>query len=234
MRPSTAPFRSLADYPSHRAHVGQPQRYDVGGASQFALLFLLGLRAHHRLLDFGCGSLRLGRLVIPYLDAGGYFGIEPEADLVEAGFREELGLDARKLKRPSFRHDDSFRADLFDTTFDVIVAQSVFSHMGPGPMRTTLESFSRCLEPGGLVVANWLLGPPDPQPGARELTWVYPDCVPYMPQEIARMASEAGLVTAACPWPHPGLNWFLMARKEADLPDRAFLNGLRIAPPDWS
>lgn len=62
----------------YRAFVGPLDRYDLLGAGQMALLYLLGLREHHRVLDFGCGSLRLGRLLIPYLRPGRYFGIEPE------------------------------------------------------------------------------------------------------------------------------------------------------------
>jgi hypothetical protein len=46
----------------YRAYVGPPDRFDFMSATQFALLFALGLRDHHRVLDFGCGSLRLGRL----------------------------------------------------------------------------------------------------------------------------------------------------------------------------
>ncbi len=233
MRPPPA-FTSLADYPAHRVFVGQPQRFDVGGASQFALLFLLGLRAHHRLLDFGCGSLRLGRLAIPYLDADGYFGIDPEAALVEAGLAEELGRDAQALKRPRFSHGADFNADVFGTTFDMIVAQSVFSHTGERPMRAALASFARCLEPGGLIVANWLLGPPDRRLDPRTDDWVYPHCMPFMPDRIQTLASEAGLAMAACPWPHPGLHWFVLARDPADLPDRSAMAALRVSPPDWS
>ncbi|MHC4422967.1 MAG: hypothetical protein ACYS1E_20600, partial [Planctomycetota bacterium] len=55
----------------YMAYVGPPDRYDLMGASQFRLLCTLGLRAPHRLLDFGCGSLRAGRLFIPYLNPGG-------------------------------------------------------------------------------------------------------------------------------------------------------------------
>jgi cyclopropane fatty-acyl-phospholipid synthase-like methyltransferase len=233
MRPAP-PFTTLTDYPPHRAFVGQPQRYDVGGASQFALLFLLGLRAHHRLLDFGCGSLRLGRLAIPYLDPDGYLGVEPDLALVEAGFAEELGQDARTLKRPRFGHGADFRGDVFDTSFDFIIAQSVFSHMGQDAMYTALRSFSRCLEPGGLIVANWLLGSADPRMALRESPWVYPHCSAFMPEEIEAAATDAGLVITACPWPHPGLNWFILARDAADLPDRAALSALRVSPPDWS
>lgn len=234
MRSSPQPFRSLSDYPAHRAHVGQPQRFDVAGASQFALLFLLGLRGHHRLLDFGCGSLRLGRLAIPYLDSGNYFGLEPDLSLVEAGFAEELGHDARVLKRPSFRQDDNFSAEVFGCKFDFIIAQSVFSHAGSGPLRTALASFRRSLEPGGLILANWLLGPEEPSLPLDTTSWVYPRCVPFMPDRIVAHADEAGLAIAACPWVHPGLNWFVLAASSEDLPDRTALTALKLGPPDWS
>ncbi len=47
----------------YTAYVGPPDQYDFMGGTQFALLFLLGLREHHKVLDFGCGSLRAGRLL---------------------------------------------------------------------------------------------------------------------------------------------------------------------------
>lgn len=52
---------------TYRGYVGPEAQYDLMGATQFRLLCTLGLREHHTLLDFGCGSLRAGRLFIPYL-----------------------------------------------------------------------------------------------------------------------------------------------------------------------
>jgi hypothetical protein len=51
----------------YMAYVGPASQYDLMAASQFALLTTLGLRDTNKVLDFGCGSLRLGRLLIPYL-----------------------------------------------------------------------------------------------------------------------------------------------------------------------
>jgi len=67
----------------YMAYVGPPTQYDFMGATQFRLLCTLDLRANHYLLDFGCGSLRAGRLFISYLDEGRYFGIEPNKWLIE-------------------------------------------------------------------------------------------------------------------------------------------------------
>lgn len=223
----------LEAYWHHRAFVGQPQRFDVAGGSQFALLFLLGLREHHRLLDFGCGSLRLGRLAIPYLAPDRYFGVEPEARLVESGFSEELGQDARTLKRPRFDHNGDYRVDVFGETFDFIIAQSVFSHTGARATGKALAAFAGSLAPGGLIVANWLLGHETAGPPVETTDWAYPECVEYLPDRIVRLAGEAGLVTAACPWRHPELHWFVMARSVDDLPDRERLKSLHLGPPQW-
>jgi SAM-dependent methyltransferase len=223
----------LEAYSHHRAFVGQPRRYDVAAASQFALLFFLGLREHHRVLDFGCGSLRLGRLLIPYLAAGRYFGIEPETRLVEAGFAEELGQDARALKRPRFDDNADYDVGVFAERFDFIIAQSVFSHAGAGPTAKGLKSFADQLAPGGLIVANWLLGHETRGAPVETADWVYPECVEFLPGRIAALAEGAGLKTAACPWPHPELHWFVMARDEADLPSRERLRALQIGPPTW-
>lgn len=220
-------------YSHHRAFVGQPQRYDVAGASQFALLFLLGLREHHRLLDFGCGSLRLGRMAIPYLQSGRYFGIEPEARLIDEGFAHELGDDIRRLKRPRFAHNSDYKVDVFGERFDFVVAQSVFSHTGERPAAQALKSCADSLAPGGMIVANWLLGMETEGSPADTADWVYPECVEFSPQRIHRLAHDAGLSIRPCPWPHPALHWFVLARDDADLPTLDKLRSLRVGPPAW-
>ncbi len=138
----------------HRAYVGPGERYDLMGATQFALLHALGLREHHKLLDFGCGSLRAGRLLIPYLGRGRYHGVEPNQWLVEAAIEHEIGRDLVALKSPHLHTRDDFRADRCGTDFDFILAQSIFSHTGLDLMTVGLTGFRDALAPGGLVAAT--------------------------------------------------------------------------------
>ena len=86
----------------YRAYVGPPKDYDLVSAMVFNLLTSIGLRQHHRLLDIGCGSLRVGRLLIPYLNQKNYFGVEPNKWLVEDGIANEIGKDLVKIKKPTF------------------------------------------------------------------------------------------------------------------------------------
>lgn len=214
----------------YRAFVGPPGRFDLMSTAQLALLHMLGLRETHRVLDFGCGSLRLGRLLIPYLRPGGYFGIEPEAWLVEEGFARELGEDARRLKAPRFAHNDDYDCSVFGERFDFIVAQSIFSHTGVAAGRQALGAFRRVLAPGGLVLANWLVGVEqeyDPETAG----WVYPECVIHSPERVDALVAEAGLFGRRCGWHHHGgLSWYVLAADEADLPDQGFLDRLAIVP----
>src|SRR4051795_9208503 len=91
----------------YRAYVGPPEDYDLIAAMTFNLLTTLGLRQDHSLLDIGCGSLRIGRLLIPYLNRGKYFAVEPNEWLVEEGINREIGKSLVEIKQPTFFFSDS-------------------------------------------------------------------------------------------------------------------------------
>ena len=84
----------------YRAYIGPPLQYDFMGATQFRLLCSLGLRAHHQVLDLGCGSLRAGRFLINYLEPGNYCGIEPNKWLIDEGIKEQVGDSLIVIKKP--------------------------------------------------------------------------------------------------------------------------------------
>lgn len=214
----------------YRAFVGPPGRYDLIGASQFALLYMMGLREQHRLLDIGCGSLRLGRMAIPYLLEGRYFGIEPEAWLIDEGFARELGEDARALKTPRFDTNSDFRADVFGERFDFMIAQSVFSHTTAAMARNALDRLGPSLADGGLLLTNWLISEDAPETHDEAPAWVYPGCVLFRHAQIEALARQCGLFARRSGWAHPALTWYVFARSEADLPDQAFLDALGVQP----
>ncbi len=210
-------------------YVGSPGHYDFMGAMQFRLLCALGLRAHHHLLDFGCGSLRAGRLFVTYLNEGRYFGIEPNKWLVDEGIRNQIGPDAVATKRPRFDFNADLRTDVFGVQFDFIVAQSIFSHAGADLIGAALASFRESLKTDGLVAATFCEGVRD-FPGAG---WIYPDFVEYRPRTVKSFARSAGLFVTRIPWYHPGQAWYLLARDRKRLPGlraKRVLTGAIIAP----
>jgi cyclopropane fatty-acyl-phospholipid synthase-like methyltransferase len=198
----------------YRAYVGPPGDYDLVAAMSFGLLTVLGLRQHHRVLDIGCGSLRVGRLLIPYLNRGGYTGIEPHAWLVEEGARSETGHEQLELKQARFVYADN-ADELVDAgaSFHFALAQSIFSHCGPDLLDQWLAQVSRLLEPDGALIATYLPSEDDTQ----ERGWIYPDCVSYRPATIAEHAGRHGLQALDLDWRHPRQRWVLMARPGFDM-----------------
>ena len=94
------------DAASYRTYVGPSEQYDFMGATQFRLLTTLGLREHHSVLDFGCGSLRAGRLLIPYLLPGRYYGLEPNRKTLENFLKHHhsQGLSSRLVTPEELFH----------------------------------------------------------------------------------------------------------------------------------
>jgi hypothetical protein len=193
----------------YRAYVGPPEMYDLVAAMQFNLLTLLGLREYHFLLDIGCGSLRGGKLFIPYLLPSHYFGIEPERWLVEEGIENELGQEIVRIKKPVFGLDKHFDCGVFGQKFDFVIAQSVFSHASQGQIRQCLSNVNACMRPTGIWAATFVKGSSDYE--GRE--WVYPDCVTYTVDQMKRLAAESGLEADIIDWPHlNGQTWLVLTR----------------------
>jgi SAM-dependent methyltransferase len=202
----------------YTAYVGPPEQYDFMGATQFRLLTTLGLREHNSLLDFGCGSLRAGRLFIPYLLPGRYYGLEPNRWLVDAGINEQIGRSMLELKRPTFLYHSDFSATRFGVTFDYILAQSIFSHSGREIIAKSFAEFKICLAPNGLVLATFVQPNQLAETGEYEGTgWIYPGCVAYRDETILALAEEAGLAGRILPWFHPRQTWFALAHSADQL-----------------
>jgi SAM-dependent methyltransferase len=197
----------------YRAYVGPPEDYDLIAAMTFNLLTTLGLRQHHSLLDIGCGSLRIGRLLIPYLNRGKYFGVEPNKWLVEEGIKRELGEALLEIKRPTFFFSDSPETiTQAKVSFDFALAQSIFSHCGLDLIKNWLSAISRSLAEHGALVATFLPGEEDsPAKG-----WVYPECVNYRPVTMREVAADAGLRFELLDWKHPRQTWALFAAPKFD------------------
>jgi SAM-dependent methyltransferase len=199
--------------PHYRAYVGPPRDYDLIAATTFGLMTAFGLRQHHRVLDVGCGSLRVGRLLIPYLNAGNYCGIEPNRWLVDEGIAHETGRDQLRIKRPRFYFDTSTRELPRGERFDVAVAQSIFSHCGADFIAAWLEEISGRLVDDGLLLATYL-----PAAVSSELQgWLYPQCTKHTTASMSALAQAHGLSMHLLAWPHPRQQWALFAKPDFDV-----------------
>ena len=208
----------------YRAYVGPPKEYDLVSAMVFNLLTCLGLRQHHRVLDIGSGSLRVGRLLIPYLNPTNYFGVEPLKWLVDDGIENEIGRDMLRIKKPTF----SFLASLDDfedpLNLDFALAQSIFSHCGKDLISGWLSQVTSHLKDTGALVATFLVSDED----YGKSGWVYPETVGYRLETMAGLASEHDLGFDLLDWTHPRQTWALFSKKNYD---RTLVDG---GPIGWN
>ena len=208
--------------PHYRAFVGPPVDYDLITAMTFGLLTALGLRQHHRVLDIGCGSLRVARLLIPYLNAGGYTGIEPFQWLMDDGIAKEIGQHQIQLKRPQLVCADHATPAVETASYDFAFAQSIFSHTGTDLLDQWLADAARVLKPTGALAATFLVDTVD----APEQGWIYPGCVRFKPSTMAAYAAKHGLEFHILSWRHPRQTWALFSKPGFD---RAWFLGRDIS-----
>jgi SAM-dependent methyltransferase len=195
--------------PEYRVHIGPSDLFDLQSAAQFNLLTYLGLREEHRLLDIGCGSLRAGRLFIPYLRPGHYFGIEPLEWLVNQGIDEEIGRDLVRLKQPSLIFNGDFEFTLFGQKFDFLLAQSIFSHASETQIRKCFVEAGKVMRPDALFAATFFQDERNYAGGK----WTVK--ATYTLDRIRALAAEAGLNCEPLDWPHPDQQtWIILTHRD--------------------
>ena len=177
-------------------------------------------------MDYGCGSLRLGKLLIPFLETGRYYGLEPNRWLVEETVRRELGQDLIDLKTPTFLHHDTFGTEEFGRSFDYVVAQSIVSHTGRDTTTRILNEIGGALKPTGLGLVTFVEAT-EAHPETDETGWVYPGLTPYHQSTIDEMIDLAGLRAVRTSWWHPRQSWYLVATRSETLPSPGIVEQLR-------
>ena len=208
----------------HRAYVGPKNRYGDMAASMFSLLYFSGLRETSKLLDVGCGSLRLGRIAIPFLQRGNYHCIEPSLVALRAGLQHELGTDLLRLKWPSFAINSAFEppanADAV-RSYDYLIAQSVLSHAAEDLLELALRQLHGKMSSSSVLLATFVVhtagesAAKNRRDADAERGWVYPECVSNERSRLAALVARQQLREVELSWPHHSQKWFALCRIES-------------------
>lgn len=118
------------------------------GQLQIEYMLAQGMKPEHRLLDFGCGTLRAGRHFIRYLDAGRYTGVDLSLGALEYG-KSLVAEEGLADKHPRLiQNTDIATVSYGAASFDFIMAQSVFTHLRLPEIGECLKSFASVMHPG--------------------------------------------------------------------------------------
>lgn len=129
----------------HRKIIGG--RFEELGNLQKDFLIDKGLKPNHVLYDIGCGSLRLGRKIIPYLDKDNYIGIEKNKKVLKAGMNKELSDSIQEEKNPQFIIDEDFNFEKIDKKPDFVIVQSVFTHLPKEKINQCFKNLMNKIKP---------------------------------------------------------------------------------------
>ncbi|HCS55092.1 hypothetical protein [Rubinisphaera sp.] len=140
--------------------MGVPKEtFEQAGRQQFIELLAAGLLPESRVLEFGCGCMRIGYWLIQFLDPECFYGIEPAKNRVEHG-REYLFSPAMLAeKKPQFDYNAVFDSSMFQQQFDFFLARSIWTHASKRQIEATLDSFVRDASESAVFLASYF--PPE-------------------------------------------------------------------------
>lgn len=168
--------------PILRSRVGRDcsRRAFLEDGARIAGSVLDGLRAagsteltRRRWLDFGCGCGRVARHLVSAVEPPEYTGLDVDAPAVRWC---QHHLPGRFL---AIETDPP--APLQDGVADVVVAISVFTHLGPAAEEAWLCELERLLAPGGALLVST---------HSERLTWERPDLTP---EQLGALATDGRL-----------------------------------------
>ena len=132
------------------------ENFASGGRSHLMTLLGQGLNPESKVLDFGCGVLRVAYWLMRFLDSGHYYGIEPARQRVEYGLRYLFTPEELALKQPHFDFNPDFDSSVFGTQFDFFLATSIWPHACKRQIEASLNSFTRDAAPAGIFLTSYL------------------------------------------------------------------------------
>jgi len=132
------------------------ETFEQAGRGRLIALLAEGLNPESKVLDIGCGCLRVACWLVRFLDPGCYYGIEPARERVEYGLQYLFTPEEMAVKRPRFDFNADFDSSIFATRFDFFLATSIWSHACKRQIEATLDSFVRDSTPSGIFLTSYL------------------------------------------------------------------------------
>jgi hypothetical protein len=141
-------------------------------AAAVDLLIGAGLKAEHTLVDYGCGSLRIGRHFIEFLGPGNYCGLDVTDRFYSEGL-ESLDAILRTEKTPRLATiEPSILGQFRRSPPDFIISFSVLPHVPPQEIDGYLKTITSLVGDRTQLFLTFVEAPSVIQ--LRATSWAYP------------------------------------------------------------
>jgi SAM-dependent methyltransferase len=176
------------------------------GAHYFDLAVANGLLPHHRCVDVGCGSLRVGQHLIGYLGRGNYWGLDIVSDFYEAG-KGLMPPGVLEAKAPELRVIGAESLAAANRAVpDYVVSFAVLKHVPPKELDAYFDTIAALMSAGTTALITFNLAERTSRTGAKIWDFCGADvlasarsrCEGFMPEILPpRSASQFGLPRTA-------------------------------------
>jgi SAM-dependent methyltransferase len=170
------------------------------GRMQYDYLVEHGLRHGDRMLEIGCGNLRAGRFFIRHLEAGHYYGVDISPEILLSA-QQVIADDGLQEKVPQLTLVTDLTFGFLPAGyFDVVNANSVFTHCPVEIIEQCFANVGRIMAPGAIFDFTFYRSTGDEYQVYREDFY-------YRPETLVRLAAKYHLRAEPMddwidPWDH--------------------------------
>jgi hypothetical protein len=162
-------------HPTLGQNIKDQERFNITGEIEKKFLISQGLLPHHKFVDYGCGSLRLGKVLIPYLDKSNYIGIDMTDAFYSEG-KKHINNDILKLKQPvlSVINKNSLY-EIKKLGIDYLMSAAVLYHIPYNELGDYFSNILSILKPTGKAFIDFTDG--EKIKKNAWANWIYPSTV---------------------------------------------------------
>lgn len=201
-------YRIRAHGPDHA--VGHHDS-DFGSWQFWWLIQHAGLRPDDHVLDLGCGTGRLAKHLVPFLEPGGYCGLDISPEAIDIA-RARIPADVRRNRAPAILRNDDLRLEEVDGEADLVWANSLLTHLNEKGVVELLAHLPDVLADDGQAFLTFF---DEPQQSAKDFG--------YTPSDIHDIAANLGVHVRIIPedaFEHPKGQRLVTVRHHSAVPDR--------------
>jgi SAM-dependent methyltransferase len=145
---------------------------EIGNLQKYFLISQ-GLTPDSKFLDIGCGCLRAGEKLIPFLNDNNYYGQDINSYLISIGIQKVIPQKNlhHKITKENFCVSEDFSLSFSDDVkFDMAISQSVFTHLPLNHLYMCLLNIKNYFKPKSkFFVTFWIV--PDDHDLCEKFIW---------------------------------------------------------------